>query len=64
MVLRRAGETMQYTHAGIVEALRLHNPAAARQAMQDELLDTRRVVLDRVIQEQGDSWHLDRKSTP
>jgi len=64
MVLRQAGETMQTTHAGIIEALRLHDPAAARQAMQNELLDTRQVVLDRVIQEQGGAWQLDQKSSP
>jgi DNA-binding GntR family transcriptional regulator len=64
MVLRRAGETMQYTHADIIAALRLHDPAAARQAMQSELLDTRQVVLDRVIQQQGGAWHLDQKSSP
>jgi len=28
--------------------------------MLDELTDTREVVLDRVIQEQGEVWHLDR----
>ena len=58
MVLRHAGETMQYTHARIVDALRQRDPDAARQAMRDELLDTRRVVLDRLIDEQGDAWHL------
>jgi DNA-binding GntR family transcriptional regulator len=61
MVMRRAGETMQHTHARIIEALRARDPAAARQAMLDELTDTRQVVLDRVIQEQGEAWHLDRR---
>jgi DNA-binding GntR family transcriptional regulator len=63
MVLRHAGETMQYTHAHIAEALRSRDMGAARQAMLNELLDTREVVLERVIQEQGDSWHLDRQKT-
>lgn len=58
MVLRRAGESMQYTHARIVDALCAHDPAAARQAMHDELLDTRGYILERVIQEQGSGWHL------
>jgi DNA-binding GntR family transcriptional regulator len=62
MVLRRAGETMQYTHVRIVEALNSGDVGEARQAMQDELLDTRQVILERVIQAQEDSWHLDRRN--
>jgi len=58
MVMRRAGQLMQHTHRQTIEALRSHDPGAARQAALDELLDTRDFVLDRVIQEQGDSWHL------
>jgi DNA-binding GntR family transcriptional regulator len=58
MVLRRAGETMHYSHARIVEALRAHDPDVARQAMSCELGETREIVLNYVIQEQGDSWHL------
>ncbi|MFZ5918831.1 MAG: GntR family transcriptional regulator [Chloroflexota bacterium] len=63
MVLRRAGESMQYTHARIIEALCAHDAAAARQAMLDELLETREIVLDHVIQEQGGSWHLGKQAT-
>jgi DNA-binding GntR family transcriptional regulator len=58
MVLRHAGETMQHSHARIIEALRTHDVVAARQAMLEELAETREIVLDRVIQEQGDAWHL------
>ncbi len=58
MVLRRAGESMQFTHRRIIDALCLHDPRAARQAMHDELVDTREFILDRVIQEQGSHWHL------
>jgi DNA-binding GntR family transcriptional regulator len=58
MVMRQAGETMQYTHANIIEALRANDPGAARQAMLSELTETRVIVLNRVIQEQGHAWHL------
>jgi GntR family transcriptional regulator, rspAB operon transcriptional repressor len=58
MVVRRAGRTMKDSHARIVEALRSGDADAARGALLDELTDTREVVLDRVIQEQGQSWHL------
>ena len=61
MVLRHAGETMQYSHARIVEALRARDSEAARRAILDELTDTHQVILDRVIQEQGSYWRLDEK---
>jgi GntR family transcriptional regulator, rspAB operon transcriptional repressor len=61
MVIRRAGETMQYTHARIIDTLRAHDRSAARQAMLDELVETREIVLERVIQEEGDGWHLGKQ---
>jgi len=58
MVLRHAGKTMERTHARIIEALRACDVAAARQAMLDEINETRKAVLDHVIQEEGAFWHL------
>jgi GntR family transcriptional regulator, rspAB operon transcriptional repressor len=58
MVVRRAGQSMQHGHGQIVQALRSRDADAARGALLEELNDTRQVVLDRVIQEQGGSWRL------
>ncbi len=58
MVLRGAGKTQESTHAHIVEALRARDKAAAHQAMLDEIDQTRDAVLDRVIREDGASWHV------
>ncbi len=58
MVLRGAGKTQEFTHAHIVEALRARDVAAARQAMLDEITESREAILDRVIREDGASWHL------
>jgi DNA-binding GntR family transcriptional regulator len=58
MVLRRAGETMQSSHTRIIDALRAHDGERARQAMLDEVRETREIVLSYVIQELGDSWPL------
>jgi DNA-binding GntR family transcriptional regulator len=58
MVIRRAGRTMEQTHGRIIKALRAHDVAAARQAMLAELEETRQRVLDHVIQEEGDTWHV------
>jgi DNA-binding GntR family transcriptional regulator len=60
MVVRHAGQTMQFSHRRIIEGLRSRNRESTRRALLEELLDTRQVVLERVIQEQGDAWELDR----
>jgi DNA-binding GntR family transcriptional regulator len=62
MVLRRAGETMQHSHKHVIEALRAHDVETAHQAILDELAETREIVLDHVIQEQGNYWQLDGRS--
>ena len=61
MVLRHAGETMHLSHARIVDALRAHRADEACRAMRDELTETHEIVLERVIQEQGDYWSLGRR---
>jgi GntR family transcriptional regulator, rspAB operon transcriptional repressor len=58
MVMRHAGATQPHTHAHIQEALRAHDVAAARQAMLEEINETRDVLLDRVMQEEGSYWAL------
>jgi DNA-binding GntR family transcriptional regulator len=58
MVLRGAGLTQQYTHEQIVAALRARDVAAARQAMLDEITETRNTILDRVIRAEGAGWLL------
>jgi DNA-binding GntR family transcriptional regulator len=57
MVRRGAGKTQEFTHAHI-EVLRARDVAAARQAMLDEISETREAILDRAIREDGASWHL------
>jgi DNA-binding GntR family transcriptional regulator len=58
MVMRHAGKTMEHTHARLIEALRAHDVTAARQAMLDEIDETRKNVLDQVIREEGAFWQL------
>lgn len=59
MVIRHAGQDMMLTHARIIEALQAGDAAAAREAMLDELIDTRQSVLDFVIRREGATWQLD-----
>ncbi len=58
MVMRHAGKVMDRSHARIVAAMRARDVDAARQALLDEIVETREAILDRVIQEQGASWRL------
>jgi DNA-binding GntR family transcriptional regulator len=58
MVLRHAGATQDKTHARIVEALRAHDADAARQAMLDEITETRDILLERIMQEEGTNWGI------
>lgn len=58
MVMRGVGEIQATLHALVIEPLRAHDIAAARQAMLNEVTETRDAVLDRLIREDGASWHL------
>ena len=58
MVMRHAGKTQPATHARIVAALRSRNVADARQAMIDEIRETRDALLDRVVTREGKSWKI------
>jgi DNA-binding GntR family transcriptional regulator len=58
MVLRGAGKTQVHTHARIIEALHTRDVESARQVVLDEIRETRDAILDRVIREDGASWHL------
>jgi DNA-binding GntR family transcriptional regulator len=58
MVLVSAGEVQESRHARIIEALRTHDVVIARQAMLDEVNQTRETIMERLIQAEGASWHL------
>ena len=58
MVMCRAGSTLETRHAIVIDALRKQDIEAARQAMCMEVDETTELVLQRVIQEEGGSWHL------
>ena len=58
LVLRRAGKVQEVSHGRIIETLRAHDVAAARQVMLDELNESRDAILERVMQEDGALWHI------
>jgi len=63
MVLCRAGETLEPRHALLIKALRTHDAVAARQAMLNEINETRETIMERVIQEEGAFWRLGNRDS-
>lgn len=59
MVLRRAGKTMEGTHAVIIDALEVKDTAMVKQTLLDDIEGTQEIALEKVIQKDADSWHLD-----
>jgi len=58
MVMRRAGKTMENTHKRIVEALNSHDTETARQALLDDIDRAHEAILDNIMEEDSEAWHL------
>jgi len=56
MVLRQAGKTMELTHQKVVDALNAHDVDAARRALLDDIDGTYDLIMDKVIQEESETW--------
>jgi DNA-binding GntR family transcriptional regulator len=63
MVLCRFGHELEDRHAPLIEALRSGDATAARQAMLEEIDETREAILESVIQEDGAFWRLGSHSS-
>jgi len=63
MVLCRVGETLERRHALVIEALRTHDVATARQVMLNEVNETRETILERVIEEESPFWRLGNRAS-
>jgi DNA-binding GntR family transcriptional regulator len=58
LVLVHSGDAVESIHRLLIEALRSGDIARARQQILDEVNETREVILERLIQEEGDSWPI------
>ena len=58
MVMRRAGKTMENTHKRIVDAVIVHDAESARQALLDDIDRAHEAILDNIMEEDSESWHL------
>ncbi len=59
MVLRHAGQSQEYTHARIVDALEKHDPEAAKRALLDDIEVAHDEIIDEILEEKANSWHVD-----
>ncbi len=58
MVLCQAGKTLQQSHSRLTSALRTRDARVARQVLLDELLRSREILMERVMQEEASMWQL------
>lgn len=59
MVLRHAGQSQEFTHARIVDALEKHDPQAAKRALLDDIEVSHDEIIDEILEEKANSWHVD-----
>lgn len=58
MVIRKAGEELADIHALLVDRLAAHDAAGARMAILQEVQESRRAIMDRIMREDAAYWHV------
>jgi GntR family transcriptional regulator, rspAB operon transcriptional repressor len=58
MVMRHAGQTQEITHKRIVDALEAHDMEATKQALLDDIDRAHEAILDGVMEDDANHWHL------
>ncbi|MEI7847939.1 MAG: GntR family transcriptional regulator [Chloroflexota bacterium] len=58
MVMRHGGRNQESTHKRIVDALEIHDVEKAREALLDDIERSHDSILDKVLQEEAESWHV------
>jgi DNA-binding GntR family transcriptional regulator len=58
MVMRHGGRTQEATHKRIIDALENHDVETAREALLDDIERSHESILDKVLQEEAESWHV------
>jgi DNA-binding GntR family transcriptional regulator len=58
MVMRHGGRTQETTHKRIIDALEAHNADVAKEALLDDIERSHESILDKVLQEEAESWHV------
>jgi hypothetical protein len=58
MVIRKAGAKLEDIHALLIDRLAAHDGTGAKKAILEEVRDSRRAIMDRIMQEEAPFWHV------
>lgn len=58
MVMRRAGDKLEAIHGRLVDRLAAHDVDGARRAMVEEVRSSRDAIMERILREEADHWHV------
>jgi GntR family transcriptional regulator, rspAB operon transcriptional repressor len=59
MVIRHAGKSLEGIHARLVDRLQAHDVSGARKAILAEVEESRRAIMDRIMQKEAAYWHVE-----
>lgn len=58
VVIVRSGNRMAEIHGHLIKKLKAHDPAGAKKTLQKELDEARSAIMEKIMQEEAESWHL------
>lgn len=58
MVIRKAGAKLEDIHALLIDRLAAHDVAGARKAIVEEVRNSRKAIMDKIMQEEAGHWHV------
>ncbi len=58
MVIRKAGRNLEDIHGRLIDCLEARDAAGARQAIVQEVRNSRSAIMDRIMQEEAAHWHV------
>lgn len=58
MLVVRPAKYMDEMHGQLIEKLKARDPAGAKKTLKKELITGKTVMIERIMQEEAESWHL------
>ena len=58
MVIRKAGQNLEDIHALLVDRLAARDVTGARKAILEEIRNSRKAIMDRIMHEEAAHWHV------
>lgn len=58
MVIRKAGKNLENIHDLLIDRLEARDTVGARQAILEEVRNSRLAIMDRIMQEEAAHWHV------